>query len=79
MEVVREVVDSELIGSVIALPGSFRHKKVEVLVLPFRERTETLAPKKSCFGALSKYANPSLIDREKDAWAEATAEKYAHR
>lgn len=28
------------------------------------------------FGALQEYANPNLIDQEKDAWAEAVAEKY---
>ena len=30
----------------------------------------------SFFGALQKYSNPSLIDQEKDAWANAVAEKY---
>ena len=30
----------------------------------------------SFFGALQKYSNPSLIDQEKDAWANAIAEKY---
>ncbi len=28
------------------------------------------------FGALHKYSNPSLIEFEKEAWANATAEKY---
>ena len=78
MEVVRKVVDSELINSVIALPGSFRNKKVEVLVLLLSDRTETPKPKKSYYGALSKYANPSLMDIEKEAWSKAAAEKYAN-
>lgn len=28
------------------------------------------------FGSLHKYANPSLIESEKDAWANSAAEKY---
>lgn len=79
MEVVRKVVNSELIGSIISLPSSFRNKKVEVLVLPFREREASPKGKKSYLGALAKYANPSLIEYEKKAWAEAAAEKHAHR
>jgi hypothetical protein len=79
MEVVRKVVDSELIGSVIALPGSFRNKKVEVLVLPLRENVDTSKPKKSYLGAFAKYANPSLIARVNDAGADASAEEDAQR
>lgn len=79
MEVIRKVVDSETIGSVIALPRAFRHKKVEVIVLPFHEKAQVPALRKSYFGLLSKYANPSLIEQEKDAWAEASVEKHAHR
>ena len=29
------------------------------------------------FGSLNKYANPSLISSEKDAWANAAAEKHS--
>lgn len=28
------------------------------------------------YGALNKYANPSLIDKEKDAWLNSVTEKY---
>ena len=78
MEVVRKVMDSELIGSVIELPKSFRHTKVEVLVLPHHTRKESEKPTKSLYGVLAKYANPSLIEQEADAWAEAAAEKHAN-
>jgi hypothetical protein len=77
MQVVRKVIDSEMLGSIIVLPESFRNKKVEVLVLQVQNAQETPKPKKSFLGALSKYANPSLIEQEESAWAEATAEKYA--
>ena len=30
-------------------------------------------------GALSEYANPALVEKEKDAWAIAAKEKYAVR
>lgn len=29
-------------------------------------------------GSLHKYANPSLIEKEENAWAEAAAEKYGN-
>lgn len=34
--------------------------------------------KKSMYGALSKYANPELIEQEKGAWARAVVKKYGH-
>ncbi len=32
--------------------------------------------KKGMRGALAEYANPSLIEKEKDAWKNATVKKY---
>ena len=66
MEVVRKIMDSELIESVIALPDSFRNTKVEVLVQKINDYDEDTKPGKSIFGALSKYANPSLIAQEEN-------------
>ncbi|MCL2161120.1 MAG: type II toxin-antitoxin system RelB/DinJ family antitoxin [Betaproteobacteria bacterium] len=34
---------------------------------------------KSVFGVFKKYANPALIEHEKDAWAAATGEKHGNR
>jgi hypothetical protein len=75
VQVVRKIIDSEVIGSVIPLPKPFRHGKVEVIVMPVQERAEAVEPKKSYFGALAKYANPSLAEQEKGAWAVAMVKK----
>ena len=40
---------------------------------------ERIAKIKSLCGGLSKYANPDLIEKEKDAWGIAMKEKYAIR
>ena len=34
--------------------------------------------KKGMRGALARYANPSLVEKEKGAWERATAEKYGN-
>lgn len=38
--------------------------------------TETIKKVKSRAGALAKYANPSLIETEKSAWANAMLDKH---
>jgi hypothetical protein len=79
MRAVREIIDSKLISSVIPLPESFRNTKVEVFIIPVQEKQEASRPKKSFLGAFAKYANPSLINQEKSAWAAAAAEKHEYR
>ena len=44
MEVVCKIMDAELLMPVMALPETFRNRKLEVIVLPVKERT---APQKS--------------------------------
>lgn len=45
------------------------------------EQDESLSPKEKSlndvFGCFQNYANPDLVSKEKDAWAEAVKEKYA--
>lgn len=47
MEVVRKIKDAELLMPVMALPETFRDRKLEVIVLPAEERT---APQKKSNG-----------------------------
>ena len=42
-------------------------------------KAERIAQIKALCGGLSQYANPSLAEKEKDAWAMAMKEKYAVR
>ena len=48
-------------------------RSVDLGALPFPLKKEK---RKSAFGIAAKYANPDLIPLEKEAWANAVAEKY---
>lgn len=67
----------------IHIPKEYINQEVEILVLPFsyqQNKSETEAKKErvSLAGALSKYANPSLIENEKDiAWERVAKDKNA--
>ena len=65
MEVFRKTVDSELLLSVLELPESMQHGKVEVVVFPVIQRDMPKYTAKSMKGFLKKYANPALIAKEK--------------
>ncbi len=46
----------------------------KVLVIPIESEMDLEG---SAAGGLRKYANPSLIEQEKDAWRKAAVKKYA--
>ena len=49
--------------------------RVELIVTP--EKKAPVADKKSVFGCLHQFADPTKIPDEKEAWARAILEKYA--
>lgn len=54
-------------------------KQLEGFILLFsgNERSEEQRPKAGTLkGALAEYADPALIAKEKEAWADAAVEKY---
>ena len=65
----------------IHIPNEYINTDVEILVLPFSYNDDTVGKniqkeKKSLAGSLKKYANPSLIEEEKDiAWSEVIKDK----
>ena len=93
MEFVRQVVNSDVLKSVLTVPPSFQDVQVEVIVRSVDDEQTNItvlssfpnanAPTKpvkhSAFGRLSAFANPSLIPEEKGAWEKEVAEKYALR
>ena len=48
-------------------------KNQKVLVIPLDDETDIGT---SAAGGLKQYTDPALIEREKDAWAQAAAEKH---
>lgn len=78
MNFYREVLNSKNLERIINLPPELRNTDVEIIVLPVKKAAENQLKSSSTRGALKKYANPELIQYEKDAWAEAVGEKYAN-
>jgi hypothetical protein len=91
MEFVRQIVDSNVLTSILDLPPSFQDVQVEVIVLPVDNKKNSLKAassvpgydvsikpvKHTAYGRLKVYANPSLIPEEEGAWEKAATEKYA--
>lgn len=59
-------------GSVIQVSEPLK-KNQEVLIIPLEERELTGT---SAAGGLKKYADPSLVDKEKRAWERAVVAKH---
>ena len=55
-----------------------KNQKLMITVLDENE-TEKSSEIKALRGSLSKYSNPQLIKKEKEAWANAAKEKYGIR
>ena len=79
----REIIKPTSNTYTIHLPDEYLNREIEILILPFSrndKKTEKNIPKrkKSLAGSLKKYANPDLIEKEKDiAWEEVAKEKSA--
>lgn len=71
MEVVRKVIDSELLLNIIDIPESLRHKKVEILIRPLTVETSAEKKRPLVRGKLEKYKSIELLDQEAEAWSEA--------
>ena len=90
MEVVRQIIDSNLLADRIILPESFKNKKVKITVMPYNEINKRVRKnsrrKTHTLGDLIGIANkdgkhkltPELRKKEKEAWAEAMVDKYGH-
>jgi hypothetical protein len=76
MEYLRETIDSGSLADIFNLPLSLRNRNVEVIILPM-DNDHVALRRKSARGSLHKYANPTLISLEKDAWPSAAGEKHA--
>ena len=80
VEFVRKIVNSDVLMSILDLPEELKSRRVEIIVLPFDENsTQKQSDKsKSLMGALKEYANPDLLETEKNAWAKAAGDKHVN-
>lgn len=77
MDFVRVVKNSDDLEKFIDIPEGLKNRKVEVIVLPFVDKEDTVkTEKKSLRGALSKYKNEALLAQESDAWSKAVVDNY---
>ncbi|NSW90779.1 MAG: hypothetical protein HPY74_08930 [Firmicutes bacterium] len=79
MKFVRKVANSDVLASIIDIPEELRSKKVEIIILPY-ENMENIdlkeQKKKRVRGALARYKNEELREKENEAWANAAVERY---
>ena len=78
METVREVVNSSTLTQLFNIPASLKNRKVEVIIKLAADEKKETSVRKSARGRLSRYANPELQHKEKEAWGMAVGEKHAN-
>lgn len=75
MEFIREIINSDKLENIIYIPESMKHKNVEILILPVQEKKSGIGKLR---GALKKYSNHDLIEKESEAWEMAVMEKHGN-
>jgi hypothetical protein len=79
MNFIRTVVNSDILIDIIEIPENLKHRKVEILVLPYEnidmDENKNIKPKKAK-GMLERYRNIELLDQEADAWKKAMVNKH---
>ena len=79
MEVVRKIVNADILMPIIDLPWDTRDLQVEVIVIPqIKETSRQEVSVESLEGCLKEYANPALWEKEQHAWEDNIMEKYGH-
>ena len=77
MSFVRKITNSDVLADIIDLPKELKNKKVEIIILPYENTNNSdILKKKSLRGALAKYKNEELREKENEAWPNATVGKY---
>lgn len=79
MKFIRTVANSDILTDIIDIPEELKNRKVEIIILPY-ENVEIMDFKeqkpRNVRGALSKYKNEELQEREDSAWIDAMVDKY---
>ena len=77
MEVIRKIVNADVLSPIINLPWKSNDMKVEVIIIPLtEEESQGRIDFKKLKGCLKEYANPALWEKESSAWEEHVIEKY---
>ncbi|QSQ10285.1 hypothetical protein H0A61_02686 [Koleobacter methoxysyntrophicus] len=79
MKFIRKVANSDILAGIIDIPEELKSKKVEIIILPYENMDNPdleEQKKKNVRGALTKYKNKELQEKEKEAWANAAVRKH---
>ncbi|MDR1918781.1 MAG: hypothetical protein LBQ65_03925 [Tannerellaceae bacterium] len=76
MKTIRKIMDADQLLSVMDIPQQFYSSKVEVTIRPLPKPEAPLRKNESMMGFLKDYANPALVEQEKNAWELHLKEKY---
>ncbi|MDK2901754.1 MAG: hypothetical protein PWR14_658 [Thermosediminibacterales bacterium] len=79
MKFIRKVANSDILAGIIDIPEELKSKKVEIIILPYENMDNAdleEQKKKNVRGALAKYKNKELQEKEKEAWANAAVGKH---
>lgn len=80
MEAIRRIQTVENGEVSLQLPRQFWGQEVEIIVLPAPQATTPgSTPRRSLRGSLKTYANPALIEQEREAWQAVVGEEHASR
>lgn len=74
--------DTQVHDGIIRLPARYKNletKKIEVTLVLRESQDKKKEKTKRARGLLSKYKNPALIPKEKEAWEMAVKDKHDHR
>jgi hypothetical protein len=71
IKLLQDIPDDKILSVIEILQG------LKLLYLQTESSDMYEATNENAMGIFSKYANPDLVYKEKDAWAEAVKEKYA--
>ena len=78
MEMIRKIMQAQQLSPVMPIPPQMQNSRVEVIVLPVSEINETSRSAGTMKGYLKRYANPALMEQEKNAWTINLKEKYGN-
>lgn len=76
MKTYRKIMDAKQLLPVMQLPDFLHNEKVEIIVTPLVKRKKKSVKRKSAMGLLKEFADPALMEQEKQAWERHVKDKY---
>jgi hypothetical protein len=78
MEMIRKIMPAQQLLPIMHIPPQMKNSQVEVIVLPMIGTKEPAHVARNMKGYLKQYANPALIEQEKNAWTINVKEKHGN-